>query len=536
MTSLHGTRNICRYTKCRCIEGRYYLNIKTIIGEAIQETGHHPFLFVGSGLSRRYMGTEKWDELLRKFCTEFSDNEFQYDVYANRIDEKDYYGQQPAIAQLLEKDYNNEVLTSDKYFDFRTRHKDILKNNVSALKIAISEHLSKCKVQENNEELKLFEKLAKRSVSGIITTNYDNLMDAMFPRFDKYIGQEELIFANITGIGEIYKIHGSVTVPESLVLTSRDYKEFEEKSAYLISKLLTIFLEYPIIFLGYSLNDRNIRNIFSTISNCLSQEKLDKLRNRMIFVEYSEVEKISEFSMQFENGNSVKMNCISTEDFSEVYSAILSVKSKYNPSLLRALRKDIYELANSTKPTEIIVATGFENLDDISEAEQFILGIGVAKNGHMIKAEQLYEDIVFDNQYFNCDLVVEEYLPDLLKKNSGGLPMYKYLKDYHKEVFERVKDNVLKYTDIDNFLNEQLRKQKASYHKIYTELSVKRVVELEGEEQAYRKLIFLNEDEIDCSELLSYLQGFLKRNTPKVLYGNSELKRLIRIYDLLKYK
>lgn len=438
------------------------------------------------------MGTEKWDELLRVFCTEFSGNEFQYDVYVNKVDEEDYYGQQPAIAYLLEKDYNNEVLTSDKYYDFRERHKDELKGKVSALKIAISEHLSDCKIPDDNEELKLLEKLAKRSVSGIITTNYDNLLDKLFPKFDKYIGQEELIFANITGIGEIYKIHGDITVPSSLVLTSKDYENFEEK--------------------------------------------LDALKNRMIFVEYSETEKISEFSMQFENGNNVKMNCIFTNDFVQIYNAVLSIKSKYNPSVLRLLRKDIYELANSSKPTERIVATGFENLDDISEAEQFILGVGVAKNGHMIKAEQLYEDIVFDNQYFNFDLVVEEYLPDLLKNNSGGLPMYKYLKDYKKEVFERVKDNVLKYTDIDKFLNEQLRKQKASYHRTYTNLSVKRVIEIEGEDLAYRKLIFLNEDEIECSELLLYLQGFLKRNTPKVLNGNSELKRLIRMYDLLKYK
>lgn len=457
-------------------------------------------------------------------------------MYANKVDEEDYYGQQPAIAYLLEKDYNNEVLTSDKYYDFREKHKDELKGKVSALKIAISEHLSDCKIPDDNEELKLLEKLAKRSVSGIITTNYDNLLDKLFPKFDKYIGQEELIFANITGIGEIYKIHGDITVPSSLVLTSKDYENFEEKSAYLIAKLLTIFLEYPIIFLGYSLKDRNIRNIFATISHCLSQEKLDALKNRMIFVEYSETEKISEFSMQFENGNNVKMNCIFTNDFVQIYNAVLSIKSKYNPSVLRLLRKDIYELANSSKPTERIVATGFENLDDISEAEQFILGVGVAKNGHMIKAEQLYEDIVFDNQYFNFDLVVEEYLPDLLKNNSGGLPMYKYLKDYKKEVFERVKDNVLKYTDIDKFLNEQLRKQKASYHRTYTNLSVKRVIEIEGEDLAYRKLIFLNEDEIECSELLLYLQGFLKRNTPKVLNGNSELKRLIRMYDLLKYK
>lgn len=512
------------------------MDIIDIVKNAIQTTGHHPFLFVGSGLSKRYLGTEKWDELLRLFSTEFSGNEFQYDVYANKVDDKDYYGQQPAIAYMLEKDYNNEVLTSDAYLDFRTKHKDELKSKISALKISISEHLSSCAIPNDNDELKLLQKLAKRSVSGIITTNYDTMLDTLFPKFDKYIGQEELLFASITGIGELYKIHGSVTDPSSLVLTSKDYEYFEEKSSYLIAKLLTIFLEYPIIFLGYSLNDRNIRNIFSTISDCLSQEKLDMLKKRLIFVEYSSEEKISEFSMQFEKGNSVKMNCISTSDFSKLYEAILSIKSKYNPSVLSHLRKDIYELANSTKTSERIVATGFENLDDINEAEQFILGVGVVKNGHMIKAEQLYEDIVFDNQYFNANLVVEEYLPELLKNNSGGLPMYKYLKDYQGEVFERVKNNVIKYTKIDDFLNEQLRKQKATYHKSYTDLSVNKVIEIEGFEQAYRKLIFLNENEIECDSLLAYLQDFLKEHSPKSLNGNSELKRLIRMYDLLKYK
>ena len=230
------------------------------------------------------------------------------------------------------------------------------------------------------------------------------------------------------------------------------------------------------------------------------------------------------------------MNCISTQAFDKLYEAIYEMKAKYNPIVLRQLRKDIYELANSSKPTETIVATGFENLDDISAADQFILGVGVAKNGHMIKAEQLYEDIVFDNQHFNPTLVVEEYLPELLKNNSGGLPMYKYLKDYQGEVFERVKNNLLKYTSVDDFLNEQLRKQKGSYHKTYSDLSVSRVIELEGDEQAYRKLIFLDEPEIDIDALHNYLREFLKKRTPKCLNGNSELKRLIRMYDLLRYK
>ena len=96
------------------------MGISDIIKNAIQITGHHPFLFVGSGISKRYLNTEKWDELLKVLCTEFSGNDFQYNIYANEVDAKDYYGMQPAIANLLEKDYSRAVLSKEKYNSFRT--------------------------------------------------------------------------------------------------------------------------------------------------------------------------------------------------------------------------------------------------------------------------------------------------------------------------------------------------------------------------------------------------------------------------------
>lgn len=317
------------------------MELRALVTEALQKTGHQPFLFVGSGLSKRYMGTEKWDELLNIFCKECSGNDFQYNVYANQVEEKDYYGKQPAIATLLEKDYNNTVLTSDRYKGFRENHKVELKNNSSALKIAISEYLFHAKYEPANEEILLLRQLGKRSLSGVITTNYDTLLESVFPEYTVYVGQEELLFNNISGIGEIYKIHGAITKPDSMVLTSLDYTEFEENAAYLIAKLLTIFLEYPVVFMGYSLSDRNIRNIFKTIADCLTQEKLDQLKDRLIFVEYSDSEQISEFLMQFSNGKSVRMNKIATTDFSKIYKVIGETKSKYNPVILRHLRRAI---------------------------------------------------------------------------------------------------------------------------------------------------------------------------------------------------
>ena len=38
-------------------------------------------------------------------------------------------------------------------------------------------------------------------------------------------------------------------------LREADYAKLAETQDYLAAKLLTIFMEYPIIFIGYSLND-----------------------------------------------------------------------------------------------------------------------------------------------------------------------------------------------------------------------------------------------------------------------------------------
>lgn len=88
--------------------------------------------------------------------------------------------------------------------------------------------------------------------------------------YKTYAGQNELIFSAIQGIAEIYKIHGSIENPETIVINEEDYDEFQNKAAYLTSKLLTIFMEYPIVFLGYSISDANILRILHEIVNCLT--------------------------------------------------------------------------------------------------------------------------------------------------------------------------------------------------------------------------------------------------------------------------
>lgn len=515
--------------------------IKNTLKEKIQKTGHHPFLFIGSGFSHRYMGTKNWVDLLKYFCVEFSGDEFKYSYYTSLVNGNEFYGKEPKIASLLEKDYAKAVYTLDKYNTFKQENKDLIHQNVSVLKIAIANHLKKINFDENLPEIKLLKEISKRHVAGIITTNYDNLLDAIFEGYKSYIGQEELIFTNLTGVGEIYKIHGSVDKPESIIITEEDYKKFEELSAYLIAKILTIFLEYPIVFIGYSLQDKNIRNILETISKCLPQNKLDLLKDRFLFIDYADEQAPTEKEFEFSNGKQIIMTKFSTKNFLPIYEAIYEVKSLYSPKVLRRLRKDIYEIAQIENPKSKIVVKSFEGLDDLPEDSNIIIGIGTSniKNGHLVKANEIYEDIIMDNHLFNPKLVIEEYLPELLKQNTGGLPMHKYIAQYEGNLYERVEITRQKYQTIDSFLNKVLRQSKISYRNKYdNHLSVDDVIKIEGFDLAYKRLIFLNDDEINSNldELHAYLKSILTTNGINFLNNNSELKRLIRMYDLAKYK
>ena len=60
---------------------------------------------------------------------------------------------------------------------------------------------------------------------------------------------------------------------DTIVINEDDYKKFDAKGQYLASKLLTLFMEYPIIFMGYSISDINIQKILNNIVMCMPDEK-----------------------------------------------------------------------------------------------------------------------------------------------------------------------------------------------------------------------------------------------------------------------
>lgn len=438
----------------------------------------------------------------------------------------------------MERDFNRTALADPSFEEFRNSNFNKLKAGVSAFKLFIAHYLDRCEPTLLLEELSVL-RAASNKISGVITTNYDCFMEELFPGFKTYSGQSELLLSEIYEVGEIYKIHGSIDDPSSIVITSSDYESFNTKKAYLVAKILTVFVEYPIVFMGYSMNDKNILNILESLAECLGPEGLDKLRDRMIFVQHGSDVGITYTRQSFGSEATIEMTTITTDDFTPIYQAIAKSETLYPPRLMRTLKKKIFQMDLSTHGT--VITVGFDGVSSLPEDAKIIIGIGAdtTSKGSPVKANDIYLDAVFDNMNLNPRLVVEQYLPDLLKHNSGGLPIYKYLEVYEGDLYDKVSEFAKSHTTIDSYLNNGYRAQKKSFRKQLSIKTVDSIIEMEHmsenkPDSLYRKLCFLEAEEYDIGSLETLLKADIKDN-PQVLNDCPEIKRLIRIYDFLKH-
>lgn len=406
------------------------IDIETELAELLSESLSAPFLFIGSGFSRRYLDLPDWKGLLSQFSTSMP-----FDSYLGTAG-----NDLPKAALALAQDFSIEWWKSNK------ERKDIYQSAnwthavETPLKYEIGQYLNQVDITskiQNNEELK--ELLDENVViDGIITTNWDNLLEHLFPKLKVYIGQSDLFFKHPQSIGEIFKIHGCSSKFSSLILSKNDYENFNKKNAYLAAKLLSIFLENPVIFIGYSITDKNITDLLELIADMMeSYEQLERLGKNLIFLTRPSNDKEAIESVLMTVGErKLYFTHIRTNDFSKVYKALQHSERKIPVHLLRIFKEQIYNIVKTTEEADrrIAVKDFDEATADNSEIE-FVVGVGVAQNEsngrkglNGIGSIDIFKDIVFDDLPFNDIDVLKESLPQLSKQNRTYLPVQKYLK------------------------------------------------------------------------------------------------------------
>ena len=408
------------------------MNIEQDLTVLLERKTSAPFLFLGSGFSKRYIDLEGWEELLTKFCL----NLRNYSYYKGKAD-----GCIEESARHLAEDFFEHWWSHSDYENSRGDNPNLPYKD-SPLRYEISKYLKSKTESTPLDSLKLYtelELLKECEIDGVVTTNWDLLIEKIFPDYEVYKGQQDILYSNIMNIGEIYKIHGCCSDIQSMVLTDSDYKDFNEKNAYLASKLITIFVEHPVIFIGYSLTDQNIKSLLHSIALCSGQENLEKLRDNLIFVNRLKGDgepRIENSSITIDNVQ-IPIRLIKTDDFIPIYQALSKFERKLPAHVLRMCKERVYELVDKIDPTSKISVIDYEKIDDFKDVE-IVFGIGVTSQlGEKVydgmDTSELIHDVIFNNGNYNSNFILSRTLP-CINKTTKFVPVFKYLNtlDIHK--------------------------------------------------------------------------------------------------------
>lgn len=426
--------------------------IKTQIENTISSFQQLPYLFVGTGLSMRYSHAPGWNELLYSIWKivnpDRKDRDYEklrqkieMDVnskFSDLTPEEQKHYVNPILASAIETDFCALYFSSD-YFDIaiftEEENDDILIHHYNPFKYYVAKKLGEINldpsVPDYNELQYLIQN--RNKFAGVITTNYDTLLENIFNDFTVLIGQDSLLVANTLNIFEIFKIHGCSSRPNSIVLNEKDYEYFNKKLKYLSAKLLTIFVEHPIIFIGYGLGDVNIRKLFCEIAECLTAEQLEKIRNNFIFISpaFGRKESFGKKEIIF-GKNSILINEFVLDDYSIIYKSLTKIQSSMPVKLARKLQNMVCNYVYSADVQNNILF-GDINSPDIDENKAAVyfgrIDTVTEMGFNYYKIDEILEDILFNNKPYlvNPQLIEKTFKNIRSSAGSTLLPIYKYI-------------------------------------------------------------------------------------------------------------
>ena len=348
------------------------MNIK----EFVSQYRNYPVLFVGTGLSLRYLeNSYSWDSLLKKVAGDINpNNEYYLDLLAEHSKGSSHAYEE--IAEQMEKDFEKH-LKENRDGKFKSINDLFYKNmemgiKASRFKLYLAQLLKDVEIKESaKDEIEEFKKIRK-NVSSVITTNYDCMIERLFS-FNPLIGNNILLS---NPYGSVYKIHGCVTEPNEIIITKSDYDEFKVRYELIRAQLLSIFIHNPIIFIGYNIGDSNIKDILRTIFSYVdsTSEQAQKIRDNFLLIEYeagSDNTEIVEHDIDIEGLATIRINKLKTDNFVEVYRALTDLSLPVSAMDIRKVQNVVREIyAGGSIKVSIT-----EDLDELDNADK-VLFIG----------------------------------------------------------------------------------------------------------------------------------------------------------------
>ncbi|WP_214814152.1 SIR2 family protein [Exiguobacterium sp. s196] len=493
------------------------------IYEFIRGFKNHPVLFIGTGISLRYLENSfSWDDLLKHVSRELSgNNELYYDIKSNFETERGY--NYPKIASDLEKKFNEKIaLDRDGHFKhindlfYENMDKGI---NISRFKIYISDLLKKNILKEEMKTEIAELKKIRKNIGSVITTNYDNFIENIFD-FNKIVGNEILLS---NPYGSIYKIHGTIEDPSKIIITEQDYNQFNERYELIRAQLLSLFIHHPIIFLGYQVGDDNIKQILKTIFTYVNPNtnEAEEIRKNFLLVEYNQNStnlSITSHDIDMKGFATIRINKLATDDFISIYRGLSELTLPVSAMDIRKVQsivKEIYMGGN-------VKVSITEDIDSLKNEEK-VLAIGSLKTIKYI--------------YHTTSEMMENYFDIIEEENSQLVKLIDRMKIQTNQYFP-----IFGFSTIENDLETGEKLKQIQISKISTIKTkdirvpdkyntLQNLID-DTEVSPHRKELYIIQGILNAQFEIKEFEDYLKKFDSK---KSTNYRKLLCVYDYVMY-
>ncbi|MFS2923115.1 SIR2 family protein [Bacteroides sp. 90-K9/2] len=496
------------------------------VNEFIAQYRNHPVLFIGSGLSFRYLdNTYTWDALLSKVCEDIWGNDEHYlDIKSSCNDAGVYHFDE--IASKIEHEFN-DILAQDRDGKFKAVNDTFYEHmrngvNLSRFKIHIS-NIIRASKPKNGIEREIAElKKVRKNIGSVITTNYDRFIEEIF-EFNALVGNDILLS---NPYGSIYKIHGCIDDVAKIIITKEDYDEFDKRYELIRAQLLSLFIHNPIIFLGYSINDDNIKKVLKTIFSYVqpNTSQAELIRRNFLLVEYEKDStniEIVEHDIDM-NGSTIRINKIKTDNFIAIYTALSNITLPISAMDVRKVQNVVKEI-NSGGTIKVFIT---EDIEDMRNSDR-ILAIGSHKT--------------IQYQYMTIPEIIQNYFKIIDESNSSILSLIDKHTISDSTYFPIFGFSTInsKIESIDRLKANQKRnltkyiQSKCLLYKNNRNCTCDSVIKDSSIAMSYKHnaiMYAVYDDKIQLSDLEKYLKS-IKTEEKK----QSNYRRLLCLYDIKKY-
>jgi hypothetical protein len=192
-------------------------------------------LFVGAGVSAN-LGLPTWGKLIEQLAGELGYDPDIFNTYGNYLALAEYY--------------------------------KIKKGNIGSLRSWMDREWHDPRIDVAKSEI--HEYISKGNFPIVYTTNYDNWIEKAYD-FHKVTYNKIIKVSDISeshpNQREVIKLHGDFSDDDSIVLSETSYYQRLQFETPLDIKLRSDVLGKSALFIGYSLQDINIRHLFYKLSN-----------------------------------------------------------------------------------------------------------------------------------------------------------------------------------------------------------------------------------------------------------------------------